>query len=336
MSISIIVCTRNRSEKLRRCLHALLRAELDCVLEIIVLDQSDQPLEWRALDEPNLDHLRYVWQKGRGLAKARNQALHLAKGDIISFTDDDCIVTPSWASSLQQSFQTHPEADGVFGRVLPYIGRSDEMERHEFATPFGVIPYVTKPGPLFCGGLIDKPNRASYNQPAMTVEQMGSGNNMSFRRTVFEQQGLFFTQLGAGRWLKSGEDTEFHYRLLRAHYTLIYDPDVVLYHDSWLTPTQNAALQDGYTSGMLATFVFFALNADPLARDYLRYRWSSVKQEITVSSGSKSARKPMSFYSRRAIAFLKGILGGVWLALFVRKPPQLAAKQKSDPVYDVL
>jgi TRAP transporter 4TM/12TM fusion protein len=142
--------------------------------------------------------------------------------------------------------------------------------------------------------------------------------------------GVAALAFGAGGWLKSGEDTEFHYRLLRAHYTLMYDPDVVLYHDSWLTTTQNAALQDGYTSGMIATFIFFALNADPLARDYLRYRWSSVKQEITVSAGSKSARKPMSFYSGRAIAFLKGILGGVWLALFVRKPPRLAAKQQRN------
>jgi len=330
VSISIVVCTRNRPEKLRRCLHSLLRADLEGVLEIIVLDQSDQPLERRGFDEPNLDRLRYVWRKGRGLARARNQALRMAQGHIICFTDDDCIVTPGWPRSLRQAFQSHPEVDGVFGRVLPYAGPSEDLEHHTFATPFGVITYVTKPGPLFCGGLIDKTERASYNRPIMTIEHLGSGNNMAFRRAVFEQHGLFFEQLGAGRSLKSGEDTEFHYRLLCARCTLMYDPDVVLYHDNWLTPQQNGDLQDGYTSGMLATFVLFGLRGDQLARDYLRYRWGSVKQEIAVSTGAKSARKPMSFYAARGMAFLKGIVGGIWLALVVRTPPHLATHPKSD------
>jgi glycosyltransferase involved in cell wall biosynthesis len=336
VSISIIVCTRNRPEKLRRCLQALLRADLSDVLEIIVLDQSDRPLEWRDPNVPSHDRLRYVWRQGRGLAKARNQALGLAQGEIISFTDDDCIVTPEWAGCVQRAFDTHPEADGVFGRVLPEVGPDDQLEHHDFATPFGVITYVTKPGPLFCGGLIDKRERTSLNRPAMTIEHLGSGNNMSFRRAVFERHGLFFEQLGAGTWLQSGEDSEFHYRLLRAHNTLMFDPDIVLYHDNWLTPAQNAALQDGYTTGMLATFVFFGLRGDRLARDYLRYRWGSVKQEIAISSSSKSARKPVSFYIGRGKAFMKGFLGGFRLALFVRTPPYLPAHQKSDRVHDLV
>ncbi len=317
MSISIAICTRNRRSDITRCLDTLLNIDLAPVKEIIILDQSDQPLSLEHIPASRRTLLRYAWRKGRGLARARNQAVALATGDIVAFTDDDCFVTTNWAVTIERLFREHPDVDGVFGRVLAY-GDQSEITYHQFKTAFGEITYATRPGGLSCSALIDKPTSATYNRPIMTLEHLGSGNNMAFRRTVFEHNGLFAELLGAGAWLQSGEDIEFHYRLLRAHHRLMYTPDALLYHDRWMRPQENESLQHGYTVGVIATYLYFGLRGDRYAWNYFKYRFSTVKQEVVSLSQEHAERKPRSYYTTRARAFAKGIAGGIWLALTQR------------------
>lgn len=314
MTISIAICTRNRHHDITRCLATLLQIDLAPVKEIIILDQSDQPLNLEYLPAEQRALVHYAWRKGRGLARARNQALALASGDIVAFTDDDCFVAADWALALDRAFRERPDVDAVFGRVLAY-GDQAEITYHQFKTAFGAITYATRPGSLSCSALIDKPVSASYNRPIMTLENLGSGNNMAFRRTVFERHGLFVELLGAGAWLQSGEDIEFHYRLLRAHCVLLYTPDALLYHDRWMQPDANDSLQHGYTVGVIATYLYFGLRGDAYAWNYFKYRFSTVKQEVVSFSQEQAERKPRDYYTKRARAFAKGIGGGVWLAL---------------------
>lgn len=328
MSISVVICSRNRPDSLRQCLRALLAADLAPVCEIIVIDQSSAPLEL----EPALAQagapLRYQWQPGRGLAKARNQALRLASGQIIAFTDDDCLVTHSWAAEIERVFREQPGVDGVFGRVLA-AGDPREITYHHFRTAFGELAYATRPGPLFCSALFDQAQAASYDRPIMTVEHLGSGNNMAFRRAVFEQHGMFIELLGAGGWLRSGEDTELHYRLLRAHRALAYAPDVLIYHNRWMTPAESAALEDQSTVGSIAVYLSFVLRGDRYAWNYFKHRFSTVKQEVVSASTTPSVRKPPSFYLNRARAFAHGFLGGAWLAL-TQRPARLRPRAQPE------
>jgi hypothetical protein len=180
---------------------------------------------------------------------------------------------------------------------------------------------------MVCSGLIDHQAPAVYTRPVMPIEHVGAGNNMAFRRAVFERHGLFVEQLGAGTRTQSGEDIELHLRLMRARCVLRYDPSALVYHNAWRTPAQRAALDDGYTSGVLAVHVYLALLGEPLSREYLRYRFGSVRREAasTLTPQSQepeagaSGRKPVGFYLRRARAMLVGIAAGVRLALRGRR-----------------
>jgi len=324
-SISIIICTRNRPEQIRECLEHLARSSLAAVCEILVLDQSAQPLELEGLPAAVRPLLRYHSRPGRGLAKARNQAIRLARGEILAFTDDDCVVSSSWADQIWRAFDANPHVDGVYGRVLAYDDGSAPVTYHRWATAFGEISYATRPGGVSCTALFDKPNAAAFRRPVMPIENLGAGNNMAFRRRVFERHGLFVEDLGAGGPLRSGEDCEFHYRLLRAGCTLLYDPSVLIYHNGWLGAERSAALHDDYTCGIIAVFVSYALRGDRLAREYLRFRFGTVRQEVIDSTTTPAARKPLSYYTNRARAFWQGFIGGVRLAVLDRRAiPRLA------------
>jgi len=58
----------------------------------------------------------------------------------------------------------------------------------------------------------------------------GVGANMAIRRDLFQRVGTFDADLGAGARFRSGEDSDFAYRVARAGYVVVQDPAGVVFH----------------------------------------------------------------------------------------------------------
>jgi GT2 family glycosyltransferase len=104
MEISVIVPTYQRPLLLKRCLQALLSQKIDVPYEIIVV--IDGPGEAIELPEhERLSNVRIVTMEvNSGPAAARNYGFMHAKGELIVFTDDDCIPHPDLLSSYWNSY----------------------------------------------------------------------------------------------------------------------------------------------------------------------------------------------------------------------------------------
>lgn len=99
MDISIIVPTHKRNELLKQCLDSILRQDYhQDRYEVIVVMDGKYDLAEEMLEK--LTHryrnLRYVMQETKGPAAARNLGASLAKGEILGFTDDDCVLCKDW------------------------------------------------------------------------------------------------------------------------------------------------------------------------------------------------------------------------------------------------
>ena len=71
-------------------------------------------------DSPQpLEGVEYIFLPRRdlGLGYARNTGVRNAKGDIIAFTDDDCIVDPLWLKEILAGFED-PMVQGVAGATF--------------------------------------------------------------------------------------------------------------------------------------------------------------------------------------------------------------------------
>ncbi len=131
--VSVIVPTFRRDRFLERCLDALGNQDLEPDrFEILVSDNAGSETterlvgDWRRRNAVSVKYLDA--SQRRGPAAARNVAWRTARGEIIAFTDDDCLPAPSW---LREGVSCFGEGVvGIWGRiVVPISDRPTDYER---------------------------------------------------------------------------------------------------------------------------------------------------------------------------------------------------------------
>ena len=120
--ISVVVPTYKRPDLLDRCLAALFSQTMNSSnYEIVVVDDGPTENTKRvvlALSVRSGPRVRYLANEGRhGPAAARNKGWQAAHGELIAFTDDDCIPAPDWLSVGSAAF-VDPTIHGLSGRIV--------------------------------------------------------------------------------------------------------------------------------------------------------------------------------------------------------------------------
>ena len=119
--VSVIVPSRNRRELLRATLESLLAQDYPAErTELIVVDNRSRDgtaemvaeLAARAGRE-----IRFALGPDRGPAPSRNLGARLALGEILAFTDSDCIPAPGWLAAAVAAFQAGERVGLVCGPV---------------------------------------------------------------------------------------------------------------------------------------------------------------------------------------------------------------------------
>jgi glycosyltransferase involved in cell wall biosynthesis len=189
--ITIVVPTRNRSSLLTRLLASLSDLAYS-EWEVIVVDDGSVDTSastTRHFRDAGLP-LRYVYQPWGKMGAARNRGVEIARGEIVAFTDDDCIVTPQWLTAIAAAFARNPEALGVQGKTVT---------DHAAMTPF------TRQVEQLEGG-----------QPYRTC-------NIAYRRDALRSLG------GFDPFLIRGEDVAFGMRVLERG-PIVFAPDAIVCH----------------------------------------------------------------------------------------------------------
>lgn len=124
---TIVIPAYNRPERLASCLKgiAALDYPADRLTVEIVDDGSAAPLAPVASAIASPFIIRVTRTPNRGPAAARNTGASLAAGDLLAFTDDDCLPDRNWIGALAQAFVRSPDAliggkveNGVTGNIF--------------------------------------------------------------------------------------------------------------------------------------------------------------------------------------------------------------------------
>ncbi len=119
---SIVIPTYERHDRLWEVLECLA-GQTFRDFEVIVVDQSSGP--WDGCDCYSDLDLFYVHTDVRGAIHARNTGATYALGEIIAFTDDDCLPLPDWLERAASYFED-PTVVGVEGLIVS--ARRDDPE----------------------------------------------------------------------------------------------------------------------------------------------------------------------------------------------------------------
>ncbi len=210
--VSLVVCTHERPDDLRRCLDALL-PHAAAGHEVIVVDNA--PRSTRTAEVAGGYPFRYLQEPLIGLDNARNCGLQAATCAIVAYIDDDAVADPQWLKALVQPFAS-PDVGCVTGLVLPLEleTRAQELfevysiQRRAFARQVFTSPQTP-------------PARAGI---------AGVGANMAVRRELALQLGGFDPRLDGGTATCSGGDTDMFARILDAGKQIVYTPEALVWH----------------------------------------------------------------------------------------------------------
>lgn len=210
MRLTAVICTRNRPDLIGGAVASVL-ANDHPDFELVVVDQSDSDATHAVIAGLLKAHanFRYVHTTRVGLSAAYNTAIARGTGEILAFTDDDCVAPNDWLRQIEAAFAREPDADLLYGQVL--------MPAELRGVP-GVVPEFW----------IAAPRRISRRDGVIATHGMGA--NFAARRRLFERIGGFDEVLGGGGPLRSAQDLDLQYRVYRAGLVTLLAPDVKVDH----------------------------------------------------------------------------------------------------------
>ncbi|HEU4633241.1 MAG TPA: glycosyltransferase [Flavisolibacter sp.] len=290
---TIAICTRDRTDDLKRCLESLMLLP-DDGQEIIVIDNCPSTEETKHLVE-SYPSVRYICENNKGLDFARNRALKEAQQEIIAFTDDDATPDPMWLRSLLRNFG-NPLVMCVTGMTMPLELETEGQEAFEDYSPFGK-------------GFKRKVHTHTSGNP-LSTGQVGAGANMALRKSVQHLVGYFDVALDAGTPTQSGGDHEFFSRILLAGYQIVYEPDAVSWHRHRRTMEETRKAIKGYGIGVYAYWTRLLVEEGELGVLKLPYGWFIYTQfpNVIKTILRRPGRKPFNLL----LAELHGCILGPW------------------------
>lgn len=221
---SVVIPTYNREQGLERVLISIANQTLDQKMyEIIIVDDGSTdgtPQKVSEIQKIFPDHnIRYLHRQNGGPAKARNTGIREARGEIIFFTDDDCIVPRDWMQTLLDGLNRYPEAAGVGGWYAPPL---IDLKKSGGSRYMHMVSYR----PHLVVGTYIKNHEISSNDPLVCFGTFAYNTaNVCYRKEILEKVGGFREDF----YWPGSEDNDLAFRIALTGHYLLYLPFHVIH-----------------------------------------------------------------------------------------------------------
>lgn len=216
MTVTVAICTWNRSASLRETLKQLtsLRVPVGIEWELLIVNNNcTDDTDAVCAEFASVLPIRVLHEQTPGQSRARNLAVHEARGSVICWTDDDVIVDVNWLATLLESFNRY-RADWVFGASepswpgAPPAWYTPRLQRYFAVLDYGPVPFIVT-----------------------DVDHPFFGLNFAGSREAHLALNGFRTEFGfQGKGGGIGEDLDMFARALEAGMRIVYTPDAKVQH----------------------------------------------------------------------------------------------------------
>lgn len=227
-SASVIVAAYDAGKTIDACVGSLLELRYPAELQLLVVDNCSRDGTADLLRRYD-GRVSVLSERKRGAAAARNAGLARARGEVVAFTDADCVVDPDWLARLVAGLRD--PAVGIAGGTILALPPAGDVER------FG--------------------ERIHDHRSAIEVFRPPYAITMSWasRREVLQELG------GFDEGFRRCQDVDLSYRVSQAGYALRFVPEAVVYHRN--ESTLPGLFREGFVHG------FHSVSALKCHRDYV-------------------------------------------------------------------
>lgn len=212
--VSVIVCSYNGGQTLEACLRSLKKVNYPDYEVVLVDDGSTDNTKEIVSHHP---WVKAIHQPNMGLSVARNVGAAHATGEIIAYTDSDCMADPDWLYYLVGTLLSGNYA-GVGG------------------------PNISPPAQNWQQACVAAaPGGPSHVLLTDVVAEHIPGCNMAFHRWAFEKIGGFDPE-----YRKAGDDVDFCWRLQQEGEVIAFSPSAIVWHYRRFTLKAFRKQQEGY------------------------------------------------------------------------------------------
>ncbi|MDX5437239.1 MAG: glycosyltransferase family 2 protein [Pontibacter sp.] len=197
--VSVIIPTYHDWERLKLCIVSLrLQTYPSELFEVIIVNNDPADPVPPTVSLPH--NFTILHELAQGSYAARNRGVSVAKGEVLAFTDSDCIPETTWIEAAVSYFGNHPDIDRIGGQVNLFTlgGQYNLAEAYEVVYAFRQEENVKK-------------------DTSVTA-------NMFARKKVFDKVGLFDASMF------SGGDFEWGKRAARNKFSIGFSSEVIVHH----------------------------------------------------------------------------------------------------------
>lgn len=197
MKASLIVPAYNSASTIGECIESLL-GQRGAEFEVIIVDDGSTDNTRETVEKYPV---RLLTQEHRGPAVARNFGARNAAGEILVFTDADCVADENWLAEMLKPFE-NPEIVGAQGRYktrqLSLMARFAQYE------------------------IEDRYDRMAKHE---YIDFIGS-YSAAYRKEIFLKEKGFDESYP----IASGEDPDLSFRLADKGYKMVFNSNAIVYH----------------------------------------------------------------------------------------------------------
>lgn len=290
--MSIIICTYMRGEKLTDAIWSVIRQSLSKKeYEIIIVDNAPFTSNIRAQVEDfgqkyseYSGFIRYIGVPQKGLSYARNAGLWNAKGEYITFLDDDILADYYLLEEIFTGFKYHPSVGVIGGQVI--------LER-----PFPTPKVLRKGWESLWSQFKIQEN--SFRETTQQFE-FPYGANYSVRRSAVWRVGGFRMCYGrVGNDFAGGEETALAFKMLQIGYTIGLQPKAKVLHRVDRSRFTTEHVRKTIMAGIMTYYRFFLdlHSSVGWTERYVKNQIKITEAEIRILTAKKA--EPLDIYYKK-------------------------------------
>jgi len=285
IDISVVIPNWNGMKFIGPCLDSLQRSSCDS-FEVIVVDNGSSDGSQVHI------HDDYPWVRliplvqNYGFARACNEGIAVADGELICLLNNDIEVHPDWLSEIKAGMERHPECGMGTSKMLFFD------ERDVIYNTGDMFHAMCTGGPRGFG----QKDRGQYeNEEYVFGACAGAG---VYRRALFEHIGVFDED-----FFIFSEDVDINLRAQYFGYQCIYLPRAKVFHMG----TATVGFHSDWHVSLFSRNNLFVLIKNYGIRDFMRNLWGIFKARLHLLHTTARAGQGHIVF-RSSFSFLRYII----------------------------